>query len=323
MRRRWFWSVSGVLIAAMAVGGYRAAEAYRFRASLGRARQEVGQGRHDAARTRLVELSARRPGEGEVDYLLGLSEKAVGNADAALAAWARVPAGFPPSHPGRPSKRGVLAMERGEYALAEQLFGAVLREPEVPAHEARIRLVELFWLQGRNDEALGMLEADWHAVIREHPPRTTEALEVLRAHIVQGLFPVPVQKHKGMLRRAAERSPGDDRVWLGRANLAIRAGHSAEAEARLEACLRRRPEDPAVWRPGWSGRWPTDRVDQARSALAHLPGRSISPRRGSGRLRAWFAARRGDDEARQRAWDACSRPTRETSPPWSGWPSSP
>ena len=95
MRRRWTWSMSGVLVAAMAVGGYRAAAAHRFRASLGRARREFGQGRYDAARTRLVQLSARRPGEGEVDYLLGLSEKAVGHADAALAAWARVPAGSP------------------------------------------------------------------------------------------------------------------------------------------------------------------------------------------------------------------------------------
>ena len=46
-------------------------------------------------------------------------------------------------------------MERGEYALAEQLFGAVLREPDVPAHEARIRLVELFWLQGATTRPSG------------------------------------------------------------------------------------------------------------------------------------------------------------------------
>src|SRR4051794_36445352 len=301
MRRRWFWSASGVLVAAMAVGGYRAAEAYRFRASLGRARQEFGQGRYDVAKTRLVQLSARRPGEGEVEYLLGLSEKAVGNTDAALAAWARIPAGSPFA-PRASFERGVLAMERGEYTLAEQLFGAVLREPAVPAHEARIRLVELFWLQGRNDEALGMLEADWHAVIREHPPRTTEALEVLRAHIVQGLFPVPVSKHKGMLARAAERLPGDDRVWLGLANLATRAGRFSEAEPLLEACLRRRPEDPAVWMARLEWAMADDRVDQARSALSHLRDDHLAEAK-VWKILAWFAARRGNDHAGRRACD--------------------
>src|SRR5262249_6762921 len=127
MRRWWIWSASSVLVAAMAVGGYRAAEAYRFRALLGRARQEIGQGRHDAARARLVQLSAQRQGDGEVEYLLGLSENAVGNAGAAQAAWARIPAGSPFAQ--RASfERGVLSMERGEYALAEQLFRAVVQE---------------------------------------------------------------------------------------------------------------------------------------------------------------------------------------------------
>src|SRR5262249_30318420 len=153
----WIWSASGVLVAAMAVGAYRAADAYRFRTALSRARQEFDQGRYDVARIRLVQLSAQRPGQGEVDYLLGLSGKAVGNADAALAAWARVPVGSPFA-PQASFERGTLAMQRGEYALAEQIFGAVLQEPGAPAHEARIRLVELCWLEGRNDEALGLLE---------------------------------------------------------------------------------------------------------------------------------------------------------------------
>ena len=147
-----------------------------------------------------------------------------------------------------------------------------------------------------------MLEADWHAVIREHPPRTTEALEALRAHIVQGLFPVPVQKHKGILARAAERSPGDDRVWLGQANLATRAGRFSEAEPLLEACLRRRPEDPAVWMARLEWAMADDRVDQARSALSHLRDDHLAEAR-VWKILAWFAARRGDDDAGRRAWD--------------------
>jgi tetratricopeptide (TPR) repeat protein len=285
----------------MAVGGYRAAEAYRFRAALGRARQEFGQGSYDAARTRLVQLSAQRPGEGEVDYLLGLSEKALGNTDAALAAWARVPGGSPFA-PRVSFERGALAMERGEYALAEQCFGAVLPEPGAPAHEARLRLIELFWLEGRHDEALGLLESDWQSLIRLHPPRTSEAIEALRAHIVQGLFPVPVQKHQAALARAAEQSPEDDRVRLGLANLATRAGRFAEAEPSLEACLRRRPEDPAVWMARLEWAMADDRVDQARSALAHLRDGGLTEAK-VWKILAWFADRRGDDDAGRRAWD--------------------
>src|SRR4051794_31326883 len=160
MRRRWFWSASGVLVAAMAVGGYRAAEAYRFRASLGRARQEFGQGRYDVAKTRLVQLSARRPGEGEVEYLLGLSEKAVGNTDAALAAWARIPAGSPFA-PRASFERGVLAMERGKYTLAEQFFGAGLPEPRGPAPQGRLPLVALFSLPGGKHQAPRVVPGAW------------------------------------------------------------------------------------------------------------------------------------------------------------------
>ena len=192
-------------------------------------------------------------------------------------------------------------MERREYALAEECFGAVLPEPGPLAHEARIRLVELFWLQGRNDEAIEMLEADWHSLIRRHPPRTTEALAVLRAGHRAGFSPCP-SKGQGTLADAAERSPGDDRVWLGLANLATRAGRFSEAQPLLDACLRRRPEDPAVWKARLEWAMADDRVDQARSALAHVRDSQLAEAR-VWRILAWFAARAGNDVAEGRAWD--------------------
>ena len=48
--------------------------------------------------------------------------------------------------------------------------------------------------------------------------------------------------------QAASLAPDDDRVWLGRANLAIRTGAYDEAKRWLDACLKRRPEDVPVWR---------------------------------------------------------------------------
>jgi hypothetical protein len=44
------------------------------------------------------------------------------------------------------------------------------------------------------------------------------------------------------------KAPADDRVWLGRANLAIRTGRNGEAAGWIDACRRLRPTDPAVVR---------------------------------------------------------------------------
>ena len=62
----------------------------------------------------------------------------------------------------------------------------------------------------------------------------------------------------------ASLAPDDDRVWLGKANLAIRTGMYDEAERWLAACLGRRPGDAPVWRARLNWRWrPTD-VTEAR-----------------------------------------------------------
>ena len=282
MRRRWFWSVSGVLIAAMAVGGYRAAEAYRFRASLGRARQEVGQGRHDAARTRLVELSARRPGEGEVDYLLGLSEKAVGNADAALAAWARVPAGSPFA-PRASFERGVLAMERGEYALAEQLFGAVLREPERPGPRSphpsrRAVLAPGAQRRGPRDARGRLARRDPRAPSPDHrgprgPPRAHRA----------GPLPRAGPEAQGYARvRPNGRRETTASGWAGRTWRPV-PGDSPRPNPGSRRASGGGPRTRRSGGPGWSGRWPTTGWIRP-GPRSPTSGTVISPRRGSGRF---------------------------------------
>ena len=52
----------------------------------------------DAARTRLIRLSARWPGRGAVEHSLGVCELHEGHPDAALAAWGRVPTDAPEVH---------------------------------------------------------------------------------------------------------------------------------------------------------------------------------------------------------------------------------
>ena len=128
---------------------------------------------------------------------------------------------------------------------------------------------------------------------------------------LDSIVPVPIEKIWPALEKAAENSPDDDRIWLGRANLAIRTGEFARAETlagRLPASDVR--VTPRSGRAGWT--WPL------RRAKLPLLGRLSSIFRPTASrltevlaLRAWFAARSGDQErerqalrdaARARAW---------------------
>jgi hypothetical protein len=68
---------------------------WQVRDGLAWAKEQIQSGHHGPARARLARLSAWWPRRPEVEYLLGVSESALGRTDAALAAWARVPASSP------------------------------------------------------------------------------------------------------------------------------------------------------------------------------------------------------------------------------------
>src|SRR5262249_26374912 len=89
------------------------------------------------------------------------------------------------------------------------------------------------------------------------------------------------------------RAPQDDRVWLGRANLAIRSGRFDEARSWLDACRQRRPGDPAVWRSWLDWAQETKELDEVELALRHLPADRFLPPEVKA-LRARLFAVRGD-----------------------------
>src|SRR4051794_39514915 len=84
--------VTGALLA---WGAWRVLEDRRFQRDLEQAVSEIAVGRFGHARDRLSGLSARRPGQADVEYRLGLCEQRLGHSDGALAAWARVAPGTP------------------------------------------------------------------------------------------------------------------------------------------------------------------------------------------------------------------------------------
>ena len=299
MQRMWGWLGGGILAVALAWGAVNAVEAWQFRGELSLAKREWARGRHASASSRLARLSARWPGQGEVEYMLGICEQGAGRLEEAGAAWARVPEGSPHAVPAA-LMLAKLEMGRGRYSSAEHVLLGTLTIPGPESIGARRLLAEVLWEQGRYDELSPILEANWEIMDRPDWANPGDALEVLRSHLAMDFFPLPVDRIKATLDRVESLAPDDDRIWLAQANFSIRTGNLAEAGRRLELCLRRRPDDPAVWRSRLDWAKATGALGEARVALAHIPADSVSPGRVAD-LRAWYANRRGDEDAERGA----------------------
>src|SRR5262245_23882466 len=292
--RRQLRRVLGVIAVLALVGGTAwAVDSWWFRAELSRAQREMDERHYGPARERLGRLSAHRPASGEVHYWLGLCERALGHLDAAVAAWARVPWGAPEA-----GRAAVAAAEvqwrRGRLAPAEDLLRAARCPAGPPVPEATQMLANILSLQGRVDEV--------RPLIPEMGMDRDPAVELLRLWKLEN-DPYPIEGLRTQLEDAARKAPKDDRVWLGRANLAIRTGQHAQAAEWLDACRRRRPTDPVVVRAWLDWALAANRPDEVERALSYLRASALRPAEAAA-LRAEFAARRGDDRAEQVALTA-------------------
>jgi len=103
----------------------RGVDSWRYRASLEQAKARIASGSPAEAWRLLAESAARWPKEGELIFLLGACEQALGRPDAAEAAWSRVPADSPVA--GHAAMlRFRLLLERDRFAAAEALLPAAL-----------------------------------------------------------------------------------------------------------------------------------------------------------------------------------------------------
>ena len=268
-----------------------------------RAEQEVKVGQIHAARARLERLARLGQGGAELDYWLGACEEADGHIDAALAAWGRISV-VSPRFPQAAFDRARLAIKQGRFALAEDVLEHTSFPPRSSAAElSTYQWQQLYLFSGRYDELRRSIEDEWAGA--------RHRAEVLRKHwLVDDARLLPVDAVRTRLDEAGRNAPEDDRVWLGRAYLAVRAARFAEAEAWLKKCQVARPNDPVVWRARLEWATASDRLGEAIEAMRHLsveqflPGQLIS-------LRAWLAAHRGDERrgagspggiAEPRAW---------------------
>ena len=126
----------------------------------------------------------------------------------------------------------------------------------------------LFKLEGRFDEARVLIEEAWSS----YPDRFGLLRQLAN---FDSINPVPIENIWPALDKAALESPDDDRIWLGRANLAIRTGDFAKARKWLDDCLRRRPNDGSVRKSKLDLAVATGGTVEAQQALKELPADKI------------------------------------------------
>ena len=164
----------------------------------------------------------------------------------------------------------------------------------------------IFSQLGRLDEAQRLIEDQWERLKETGEGASERAIDLVRMHIELAFKPNPVEKVREYLDQAARMAPDDDRVWLGRANLAVRTGAYDEAKRWLDACLARRAEDVAVWRAWLSWGIATKKVDIVerrcntfRPAI-RLPSKFM-------RVNAWLCRQRVMTNPNAGSWNAWSR----------------
>jgi hypothetical protein len=124
-----------------------------------------------------------------------------------------------------------------------------------------------------------LIEANWTLLNRAGRGGSGQAIELLGQHIARSTETASAELVRDFLERARGQAPDDDRIWLGKANLAIRQGFFDEAARWLDACLRRRPEDvPVRWaRLDWAMATGRTAEDGRRSSTSGRRRRLVVP----------------------------------------------
>jgi enediyne biosynthesis protein E4 len=298
-RRRWSLLLAFLCGAGLVWGGWAWWKDRRYKGAMEEIEHEIMVGRHASACRNLENLlSWKADSNGGIVYLLGSCELARGRIKAAGEAWSRV---APGSEFSEKAIRGRmrLAHESGQFAVAEQLINDAALDPRNDRTALLVMLVPTFSDQGRIDEAERLIEERWEHVNALGEGSLEPAIKLVLQHVDLGTNPTPVETVRVVLDHASKLAPDDDRVWLGRANLAIRTGALDEAERWLDTCLKSRPDDVPVWRARLTWAMATKRIDVVNQALAHVPSTESNPALLC-RVNAWLAAQLGDIAAERR-----------------------
>jgi tetratricopeptide (TPR) repeat protein len=220
-----------------------------------------------------------------VNYRIGICEQALNHPEKALRAWERVAPDSPFAIPAAVA-RGTLLINHRRFRPAEDLLEATLQKNDDPT--VRRALDRLYRLESRIADLRKLQQEGWRSA-----DGTVAGLKTLW-NLDTSSWPI-----EGLKTVLAPPS-ADDRVWLSRANLALLMGRRDEATHWLDECLKRVPNDTAVWRSRLEFGRQTDQPSIVRDALTHLGPDSISDIETLS-LRAWLLSLRGDRDTERRA----------------------
>ena len=128
------------------------------------------------------------------------------------------------------------SLERGPFLGFRGHSPATPRDQGSDALDVRQALELLLRIEGRIQEARELIVDSWQGA--PDPAYVLRRLYILE----DAAFPLDYVK-----RSLAAGDRQDDRVWLGKANLAIWTGQFDEAARWLDACEQRRRDDQPVW----------------------------------------------------------------------------
>jgi tetratricopeptide (TPR) repeat protein len=292
-KRHWRLLLAFFVGTGFVAGGWFGWSYWRYRGAMDEIDADIIAGRFAiACRSLEALLSQTSDSNGRIGYLLGSCELARGRNQAADKAWAAVTPGCAFAQKALESRIHLLE-ESGQYAGAERLAFEAARDPRNDGTALLVLLVPLYRDQGRLDEAGRLIEDRWNYLNASGQGELEPAVKLVLEHVALDLRPTPVESSRSSLERAAQLAPGDDRVWLAQANLALRTGAHDEAERRLDACLKNRPDDVPVWRARLRFGIATKRIDVVTLAMSHLPANELSAAT-LHRTNAWLASQRND-----------------------------
>jgi tetratricopeptide (TPR) repeat protein len=264
-----------------------------YQAELRSVERELKEGQHRSARARLSRLAMLGLRNTELQYWLGVCNEAEGKVDEALATWGRIRPGSA-RFANAMLRRARLAIDQGRLAVAEDTLENVSFPVGSPAYELHeIMFQQVYLFTGRSDDLRRRKQREW--------VDARNKADVLRKHWqIDEVRSYPAGALQSRLEDAGRKVPDDDRVWLGRAYLAISTAKFDESGSWLQKCLARRPDDSAVWRARLEWAVASDQTSAAMEAMNHIPLAKVG-RDSLWRFRAWLAARRDDESAEQAA----------------------
>lgn len=268
-------AVAAMIVAGAA--GWRTWQVHRYREAMSGIESEMAAGRYARA---IHDLTAGLRTSLDPDrsrYLIGVCEQTRGRTPEAEAAWSSVAVDSP--YFGRAVLgRTELLIGRGRLAEAEALIRrAAEAQGDAEGSGLWMLLVPTLVEEGRSDEAAHMIERRWRHLRSTGEGGSEQAVNLARLHMELRWDVPAVEKVQTYLEQAGRLAPDDDRVWLGRANLALRTGSVDEATEWIDRCLKARPDDPAVWRARLDTELAAGRVGGAREAMRHLPASGFAP----------------------------------------------